>query len=284
MNLSIQEPAPFAQPPVSQITASQAASVGRGIGYVVLSGVLFFSLFFMLIGGVFGSALFTQKSYTAKANATVLTYTASTTTSPGSSNGNGGYTPPQTTTNCNIHYNFVVSGKTYNGDTQKSTNGVSSDCGYSKGSLISVNYDPSDPSKNAGSGKAGAIVGLVFFAIGLVMFTASLVGIIKVRRTNKSHRTATSAQIELIKSGFQELGDFWEPHHLTEAEADATITDINQRLEMQRRQVVIVNNTAGQAPQTTQTVTTQQMPPSSEKPPEPPQSGFTPSPPSSSSL
>ncbi len=254
MNPSRQQPGQYTQPPINQISASEVASVGRGIGYFIAFGALFFSLVFMLIGAVFGSALLTQKSYTSTANATVLTNTASTSTTAGTSN-----SPPQTITNCDIHYSFAVSGKKYNGDTSKSTNGISSDCGYSQGSIISIKYDPSDPTKNAGSGKGGAIVGVAFFLIGLVTFVASVVGIIKIRRTNKNNRSATNAQIELITNGFQELGDYWHPRHLTQAEAEETIADINKRLEAQRSHTGIVNNTAAQSPPP---APSQQLPPS----------------------
>ena len=103
------------------------------------------------------------------------------------------------------------------------------------GSTVSVQYNPSDPTHNSVDRNSNGIFGLIFIIPGLAMFCVALTGLIKLHRSNRDKRRATSAQMELIQNGFQELGDFWEPRHMTQAEANDVIADINQRLTIQRK-------------------------------------------------
>ncbi len=225
MNPPDQQPAtqPPEPTPQIQITSSQISGIGRTFGSIFLTGLLLFSLLPLLLGGVFAASLFDRSNIaTAPATITHIAQSSSRDSDTG-----------QINITCTLTYQFVVAGRDYTG---ASSVGSDTNCGRSVGTTITAHYNPSDPSHNTIDGKESGIIGAIFFVIGLVIFLIAITGLLRLRAGNKNQRAATNAQLELIANGFQELGDYWEPRHMTQAEAEQMIADINKRIAAQRRQ------------------------------------------------
>ncbi len=138
-----------------------------------------------------------------------------------------------TSPSCDFSYSFKVANNVYN----ESSGSVASTsyCDLTTGSTITVHYNPQDPSENGLSNSDG-IVGAAFVVIGIVIMGISIFSISKSR--DRMDDRATSAQITLIESGLQDLGEYWQPHSMTRAEAEQTIDNINSRLVAQNKKAL----------------------------------------------
>lgn len=131
---------------------------------------------------------------------------------------------------CEFSYGFTVNNLGYVGNSGNISN--SSYCDIKSGSAVTVHYNPNDPSDN-GLNNSGGVTGMGFFLVGLLFMT---LGIYIIRRArNTMGDRATGAQIALIENGLQELGEYWQPHKMTRAEADQVLEDIQTRLNAQNK-------------------------------------------------
>lgn len=214
--MSVQISTPETQPPV--INTAEVGKITRVLVLIPAIGILLIATLCIVFGGLNARQLFnhnkTATSVGIVTSVRQIEYVSQNKSDP----------------SCELGFTFDVNGRTYSGNSGSVT--TSTNCYQKNGNAITVYYNPNDPSENGTSNSGGAI-GLGFLVVGLVLMT---IGIYIIRKSrNKMDDRATSAQITLIKNGFRDLGEFWQPRSMTRAEADQVLEDIQIRLDNQKR-------------------------------------------------